>query len=134
MLTRGYPEAVQFYEEFGVIVQCLEEWKSKAQFEQDEIISDLHQQLTEQCEKFVKRHMLLIKEANPRTEAARDGRSTWLRNVPFSRDQVVLLYQRVQWPWERDEVSRLRKKLKLFLQVATHKAMMETHDMVRDIR
>jgi hypothetical protein len=77
--------------------------------------------------------MRLIQDANPRTATVREGRSTWVRKVAFSREQVIMLYQRVQWPLERKEVSRLRKKLIMFLQVSTHNAVIETNEKMKDI-
>src|SRR4051794_28191871 len=114
-------------------MQCLDRWESKAESEQDQTLTNLHEQLREQCEKFVERHMLLIQNANPRSVAVRDGRSIWLQKVDFTKEQVLTLYQRAQWPFERKEVSRLRKKLMMFLQISTHSAVIETNEKMKDI-
>lgn len=132
-------EATQFFQEFSYIIGCLEDWdRRKEVSERNSRLAASHQELREHCTTFIKRHMRLIQKANPNTKAIREGRSTWLRNVPFSREQVISLYEHVEWPLERKEVVRLRKKLQLFLQLAiydvtasTQSIAAETNEMVR---
>ncbi|RDW75824.1 hypothetical protein BP5796_06645 [Coleophoma crateriformis] len=123
-------EATQFFEEFSRIIGCLEDWDKRK--DDSKITSGLaasHAALRDQCTKFIKKHMRLIQNANPKTQATRAGRSTWLKQAPFSRDQVLSLYQHVEWPLERNEVKRLREKLQLYLQLATYDVVASTHDM-----
>ncbi|KAH8601076.1 hypothetical protein B0O99DRAFT_502245 [Bisporella sp. PMI_857] len=128
-------ECEQFFEEFSHITQCLEEWDRKAQVVQDDdSLSRLHLQLRKQCEEFIQRHILLIRSVNSSTGASRARHSTWLRRASFSREQIQILYQQVQWPFERKEVSRLRKKLMLFLSLATYHVSASTHDVTLENR
>ena len=135
-------EASQFFDDFIHVINRLEDWeRRKAACANDNRLAASNYQLREQCTQFIKRHMSLIQNANPETKAIRQGRSTWLRKVAFTRDQVVLLYQRVSWPFERKEVEKLREKLQFFLQIATydvtaatHTVARNTHDAVQDIR
>jgi len=131
----------QFFEEFSLIVQCLEDWKRKAEIVQDDSLTKLHLQLRQQCEAFIQRHFHLIQAVNPKSEATRDRQATWLKSAVFSREQVVKLYQQVRWPFENKEVARLRKKLMLFLALATyhvssstHNVTVENRDILLDIR
>jgi len=127
-------EFSQFFDEFAIITSYLDEWQSKAELVQGDSVGRLHKQVRQQCETFIKRHMLLIQEANPRSRAAREGCSTWLQNVTFSRDQVSVLYQRVQWPMERKEVAKLRNKLVMFLEMSTHSVTVENRDLLLEIK
>jgi hypothetical protein len=135
-------EASQFFDEFVHVINRLEDWeRRKAACASDNRLATSNQQLREQCTLFIKRHMSLMQHANPKAKAIRQGRSTWLQNVAFSRNQVLSLYQQVSWPFERKEVERLREKLQLFLQIATydvtaatHTIALNTHDAVQDIR
>jgi hypothetical protein len=78
--------------------------------------------------------MRLLQDVNPKTATVRGGHSTWLRKVTFSREQVKLLYQRMEWPLERKEVARLRKKLIMYLHISTHGAVLDTNEKMRDMR
>jgi hypothetical protein len=78
--------------------------------------------------------MVLIQEANPRSKATREGRSTWIRRVEFSREQVVLLYKKVEWPTQRKEVARLRRGLTFFLDLSTNNMVMETNENMKKLR
>lgn len=127
-------EFSQFFDEFAIITSYLDDWESKAQLVQGDSVARLHQQLKQQCETFIKRHILLIVDANPRSRGVREGRSTWLKNVAFSTDQIRTLYQRVQWPMERKEVTRLQKKLVTFLGMATHSVTVENRELLLDIK
>ena len=134
-------ECDQFFEEFSHIIQCLDDWDRKSQVVHDDSLAKLHLQLRAQCETFIGRHMRLIQSANPVTESSREGQPTWLRKVAFSREQVAVLYQKVRWPLERKEVTRLRKKLMLFLALSqhhvstsTHNVTVENRDILLDIR
>ena len=131
----------QFFEEFSLVVQCLEDWERKAQIVQDDSLVKLHVQLQQQCEVFILRHFNLIQAVNPESKAIRDRQSTWLKKVSFSREQVSRLYQQARWPFENKEVARLRKKLMLFLALATyhvssstHNVTVENRDILLDIR
>ena len=131
----------QFFEEFSLVTQCLEDWQRKAQAVQDDSLGKLHLQLQEQCKVFIQRHFHLIQEINPESRVTREQRQTWLRNAPFSREQVLKLYQQMRWPFEKKEVARLRKKLMLFLALATyhvssstHNVTVENRDILLDIR
>lgn len=121
-----------FFDEFALITHYLGEYERKAQLVEGDTVARLHRELREQCSLFVKKHMLLIQDVNPRSRAIRDGRSTWLRNVAFTTDQAVSLYQKVTWPMERKELSRLRKKLMVFLDLATHSYVAAQHSMMAE--
>lgn len=127
-------EFCQFFDEFALITHYLGDWQRRAHVEEEEAVARLHQQLRQQCETFIKRHMLLIQEANPKSRATREGRSTWLQKVEFSRTQVVTLFQKVQWPLERKELERLRTKLMMFLEVATHSITVENRELLLEIK
>ena len=127
----------QFFEEFSLVVHCLEDWERKAklaQIVQDDSLAKLHLQLRDQCEEFIKRHFRLIQAVNPQSEATRESRSTWLKRTPFSREQVLKLYQQARWPFEKNEVIRLRRKLILFLALATYHVSSSTHDVTVENR
>lgn len=135
-------EATQFFQEFNLIVQCLNDWeqRSAAALSEDISLKGAHEALCEQCNKFIKRHMFLIQEVNPKTTAARNGH-TWLSRAAFTREQVSSLYSQVKWPFEREEVKTLRAKLELFIDLATyrvsastHSAVQQTNEMVRQMR
>lgn len=126
-------EATHFFQEFSYIMGYLEDWgKGKDDSKLTSSLAASHADLRDQCTMFIKRHMRLIQKANPKTRALREGRTTWLRQVSFSRDQVLTLYQHVEWPLERKEVTRLREKLQLYLQLATYDIAASTHDMAAD--
>jgi hypothetical protein len=127
-------EFSQFFDEFNIIFHYLDEWQKKADQAERDGIASLHRQLRSQCETFIKRHMLLIQQANPRSQAAREGRSTWLRKVPFNQEQIMALFRQINWPQEREEVAKLHKKLMVFLEVATHSLTVENRDLLLEIR
>ena len=128
-------EASQFFDEFHHVISRLAEWeRRKAGLAHDERLAQSHQQLREMCTVFIKRHMVLIQQANPQTKAIRPRRSNWLKNAPFTKSQINSLYQQVQWPMERKELKRLREKLLLFLHLAAFDIQMATHGMVTEIR
>lgn len=128
-------EASQFFDEYVHIMSRLERWESrKAAFAQDELLAKSQRQLREQCTLFLKNHIKLIQQINPNTVAKREGRSTWLRKVPFSKDQIVALYQQVEWPLERQTVAKLRIKLQFFLDVASFDVALDTNDTLHQMR
>jgi hypothetical protein len=137
-------EATQFLEDFAHIIGCLEDWELRASPAKDARLSDSyrrHQQLKEECITFIRRHRELIQEVNPQTKAIKEGHTTWLRKATFTREQIILLYKKVNWPFERKEVARLQDKLQRYLQIAiyrvsalTNEAALQTMEMVRDIR
>jgi len=135
-------EASQFFNEFILVISRLEDWeKRKAACSTDNRLAASNQQLREQCTLFIKRHMNHMQQVNPQTKAIRQGRSTWLQRVTFTRAQVLSLYQHVSWPFERKEVERLREKLQFFLQlaihdisIANHDIALSSHDIMKDLR
>jgi hypothetical protein len=128
-------EATQFFEEFIHVVSRLSEWeRRKSTLPQDDRLAQSHQQLRDQCTVFIRRHMLLIQNANPQTKAIRPRRSNWLQRVEFTKTQVLTLYEMVKWPTEQDEVRRLREKLMLFLHLAAFDIQMATHGLVSELR
>jgi hypothetical protein len=128
-------EATQFFDEFVHVVSRLSEWeKRKSALPQDDRLAQSHQQLRDQCTVFIRRHMLLIQNANPQTKAIRPRRSNWLQRVEFTKTQVLALYETVKWPTEQNEVQRLREKLMLFLHLAAFDIQMATHGLVSELR
>lgn len=128
-------EAKQFFDEFVHVVSRLSEWEArKAALPHDDRLAQSHAQLRDMCTVFIRRHMLLIQNANPETKAIRPKRSNWLKKAPFTKDQILTLYESVMWPAEREEVQRLREKLMLFLHLAAFDMQMATHGMVSEIR
>ncbi|KUJ23970.1 uncharacterized protein LY89DRAFT_8011 [Mollisia scopiformis] len=128
-------EAAQFFDEYVHIMSRLEKWESrKAAFSKDELLAKSQRQLREQCTLFLKNHIRLIQEVNPNTIAKREGRSTWLKKVPFSTDQILALYQQVEWPLERQVVAKLRIKLQFFLDVASFDVALDTNDTIHQMR
>ncbi|KAE8449371.1 hypothetical protein EG329_008272 [Mollisiaceae sp. DMI_Dod_QoI] len=128
-------EASQFFDEYLHIMSRLERWESrKAAFSQDELLAKSQRQLREQCTLFLKNHIKLIQQVNPNTETKREGRSTWLKRAAFSKEQVVALYQQVNWPLERQVVSKLRIKLQFFLDVTSFDVALDTNDTLHQMR
>ena len=138
-------EATQFLEDFTQIIGCLEDWQQTARSTQDAArTSDSyrrHLQLREECIDFIRRHRRLIQEANPRTRVIKEGHTSWLRKAKFTQEQIISLYEKVQWPFERKEVARLQDKLHRYLQIviyeaaaSTNKAALQTKEMVEDMR
>lgn len=128
-------EASQFFDEYVLIMSRLEKWENrKTAFSQDELLAKSQRQLREQCTLFLKSHIKLIQQANPGTIAKREGRSTWLKKAPFSKDQVLALYQQVQWPLEREAVAKLRIKLHFFLDVASFDVALDTNGTLHQMR
>lgn len=128
-------EATQFFDEYTHIMSRLERWESqKSAIARDEALVGSQRQIREQCTLFIKNHFRLIQAANPDTISQREGRSTWLRKVPFSKEQVLALYKKVSWPFEREEVQRLRIKLQFFLDVATFDISMNTNRTLHRMR
>lgn len=128
-------EASQFFDEYNLVMSRLEKWESrKAAFSQDENLAKSQRQLREQCTLFIKNHIKLIQQVNPSTVTKREGRSTWLKRAPFTKDQIIALYQQVQWPLEREVVAKLRIKLQFFLDVASFDVALDTNDTVHQMR
>ena len=137
-------EATQFLEDFAHIISCLEDWELRARSTQDANISDSyrrHQQLREECITFIRRHRRLIQEVNPQTKTIKEGHTSWLRKARFTQEQIISLYEKTQWPFERKEVARLQDRLQRYLQTAiyrvsalTNEATLQTMEMVRDMR
>jgi hypothetical protein len=128
-------EASQFFDEYVHIMSRLEKWESrKTAFSQDKLLANSQRQLREQCTLFLKNHIRLIQQVNPNTITKREGRSTWLKKAPFTKDQVIALYQQVQWPLEREVVGKLRIKLQFFLDVASFDVALDTNDTLHQMR
>lgn len=124
-------EATQFFDDFETIKACLESWDS-----QDPASSgkpSLTEPLRRQCAKFIQEHMSLIQDANNDAGIVQDGGRIWLRKVPFTKQQVLRLYQQVQWPFVRGSIAQLRSSLELALGVATYRVAEDTHELVRKL-
>ncbi|KAL2065151.1 hypothetical protein VTL71DRAFT_4292 [Oculimacula yallundae] len=127
-------EAAQFFDEFVHVTSRLQEWEARrVACAKDDRLHRSHQELRDQCTEFIKKHMALIQRVNPSTKAIRSRRSTWIQKAYFSQNQVIALYQQVQWPSERKVVTRLREKLQFFLEIAALEIGMDTNAMVREI-
>ncbi|KAI9646420.1 hypothetical protein NHQ30_004412 [Ciborinia camelliae] len=126
-------EAKQFFEEFYLIIQCLNDWEQRNESSTEgSSLTHAPSQLKKQCIEFLSRHMHLIRMANPQTATAKNGALLWLRNVHFSKEQIKTLYQQVKWPFERDQVSQLRTKMELYLSLATYKISALNHSVSQD--
>jgi hypothetical protein len=124
-------QAQQFFEEFQLITTRLDEWENrKAKISKDDNLTKAHVRLKEQCTEFIKRHMALIQQAVPETKTTRVARSTWVRKLDFTRKQAIRLYQQVKWPAEQEAVSRLQKKLELFLDLSAWDMAWDTNKTV----
>jgi hypothetical protein len=122
-------EATQFFNDFEIIKGCLESWDSRDQASSGK--PSLTEPLRRQCAKFIEEHMRLIQDANIGTKVVQNGGRTWLRKVPFTKQQVLKLYQQVQWPFVRGNVAELRSSLELALGVATYRVAENTHELVQ---
>lgn len=135
-------EAKQFFEEFYLIIQCLNDWEQRNEsLTEDSSLTGAPSQLKQQCVDFLSRHLLLIRTANPQAATQKKDVPLWARKVTFSKEQIKTLYQQVSWPFERDQVSKLRTKMELYLSLATykisalnHSVSQDTNNMVRDLR
>ncbi|KAH7400086.1 hypothetical protein BKA64DRAFT_474350 [Cadophora sp. MPI-SDFR-AT-0126] len=128
-------EATQFFDEFIHVTSRLSEWEARrVSCTKDDRLHRSHQELRDQCTDFIKKHMAIIQRANPNTKAIRPRRSTWIQKATFTQNQVIALYQQVQWPSERKAVTRLREKLQFFLEIAALDVGLDTNAMVRDMK
>lgn len=128
-------EASQFFNEFQEVIRRLDQWEArKSLCSKDKNLDASHEDLKRHATIFIKRHISLIQQANPGTTGHRRGRSTWLQVVVFSAGQITNLYNQVQWPFERKEVSRLREKLQFFLQLSAWDVALDTNEIVQDFR
>ncbi|CAG8952957.1 hypothetical protein HYFRA_00007673 [Hymenoscyphus fraxineus] len=126
-------EATQFFSEFEGIITRLDQWEARKKLcSRDQNQAAAHEDLKKEATKFIKKHMILIQQANPSTVGRRTGRTTWLQPAPFSKTQIASLYNQVVWPFERNEVARLRGKLQFFLQLSAFDVGIDTNDIVRD--
>ena len=128
-------EATQFFADFQQVITRLDQWEAKkAACDKDHNLRLSHEELKDLCTTFIKRHFRIIQHANPNTKTSRPGRSTWLKKVAFTGHQVAALYDQVQWPFERKELSRLREKLQFFLNLSHWDIAFETHQDVKELK
>jgi hypothetical protein len=128
-------EANQFFADFNEVIARLDKWEArKAACDKDQALKASHEELKDLCTAFIKRHFRIIQHANPNTKTSRPGRSTWLKKVSFTASQVASLYDQVQWPFERKELSRLREKLQFFLQLSTWDVAVDTNRIVSEFK
>ncbi|TGO11855.1 hypothetical protein BTUL_0100g00340 [Botrytis tulipae] len=126
-------EAKQFFEDFYQIIQCLDDWERRdGSLAKASSLAAAPSQLQQQCVDFLSRHMQLIRTANPQTAIAKQGVPMWLKKVTFSRDQIKTLYMQISWPFERDQVLKLRTKMELYLSLATYKISASNHSVAQD--
>ncbi|EHL01434.1 hypothetical protein M7I_2523 [Glarea lozoyensis 74030] len=128
-------EASQFFADFSEVIVRLDKWEArKAACDKDQNLRASHEELKELCTTFIKRHFRIIQQANPDTRTGRPGRSTWIKKVSFTGSQVASLYNQVQWPFERKELSRLREKLQFFLQLSAWDVALDTNQIVNEFK
>lgn len=126
-------EAKQFFEDFYLIIQCLDDWERRDESSAEgSSLATAPSQFQHQCVEFLSRHMQLIRTANPQTVITKQGVPMWLRKVTFSKDQIKTLYLQISWPFERDQVLQLRIKMELYLSLATYKISALNHSVAQD--
>ncbi|KAF5875778.1 uncharacterized protein Bfra_011540 [Botrytis fragariae] len=126
-------EAKQFFEDFYLIMQCLEDLDRRdGSLAESSCLAAAPSQLQQQCVKFLSRHMRLISAANPQTAITKQGVPMWLRKAAFSKDQIKTLCLQISWPFERDQVLQLRTKMELYLSLATYKISALNHSVAQD--
>lgn len=126
-------EAKQFFEDFYLIIQCLDDWERRDESSAEGSgLATAPSQFQHQCVKFLSRHMQLIRTANPQTVITKQGVPMWLRKATFSKDQIKTLYLQISWPFERDQVLQLRIKMELYLSLATYKISALNHSVAQD--
>lgn len=123
-------EATQFYEDFRIVKNCLEDWDSRNKACSGNL--SLTGSLRDKCIAFIEGHMRLIHQVNPDTRAVRNGCSIWLKCVSFTKEQVLTLYQQVQWPLVRGQIADLRTTLGLSLGAAAYGLGVLNHNVNED--
>jgi hypothetical protein len=138
-------QAQQFFTHLRQIAKRLDDWENRGLADEQDASS--HQELKNQCQDFVERHMDLIQEIVPKTKTDRRikcydsiGRTyqtltrDWLKTAEVTRQQAKLLYHKVLWPYEEKEIIRLGDRLRIFLDLATYDIAAATHEELRELR
>ncbi|KAL3455768.1 hypothetical protein BJX64DRAFT_297305 [Aspergillus heterothallicus] len=119
-------EFAAFQTEFGLIKTALERLGDVAANCPDEELSLGHgyAQTLSRCATFIKKHKTLALE-NETSNLKGKGRR------PSLQDRLSSTWDKVSWPFEREEAERLRAQLERYVQIAILKVTSNTSDRTR---
>ncbi|KAL2811862.1 hypothetical protein BJX63DRAFT_422095 [Aspergillus granulosus] len=119
-------EFAAFQTEFGLIKSALERLRDVAANcpGEDLSLGNEYAQTLERCASFIKRHQTLALENGTSSVKGKARR-------PSLQERVSSAWDKVSWPFEREEAERLRSQLERYVQIAIFKVTASTSDRTR---
>ncbi|KAL2825524.1 hypothetical protein BJY01DRAFT_256258 [Aspergillus pseudoustus] len=127
-------EFAGFQAEFGLIKSALERLKEVANNcpGEDLALGPGYTEALVRCNSFIERHKALTHQNEKQKENENEPSSSKGKTRrPSIQDRISATWDKVSWPFEREEAQRLRTQLERYVQIAILKVTANTSDRTR---